>query len=383
MKKTKIEFIKQISRGSKKSLFKIPLPYQTLLKYPPNNVSYIQRLIKGPNLDMKFIRPLYALASKLGFDLRSFYYSFKNKNNSTKQQKYLIHAGAFLCDNKRYIADIEAVSNIFPDPYDVKFINIIKKKLCKKNCKKLITWSKYTENQLKKLMPEITNKIITLYPALPKQKQNKINTKNINILFIGTEFYNKGGWEVLESFNRISNKYDVNLRVVSNVPKKIKNKYSSNKKIIFSDLVTRKKLFQEIYPNTDLLIFPTKFEAFGLITLEAFSFGIPVLGSDNPVQRELIQNSDFIINLNENLIDSNGFFNKGPKKKKDIKKIFDETDVKSIQRKLTKILNNRSILIDEGIQKYSEISKGRFSINYRNSKLKKIYEVANNENSNN
>lgn len=371
----KVKLVKQISRGKKEKLFQMPIYYQNLLKYPPESIKYEMKFIKGLKVDMKFIRPIYKIASKLNINIRGSYYKFKTRKEINSDDLY--HYGSTLGHTKRYVSDIEAVSNLIPDPYNKQFIKNIENKIKSKNCKKLMCWSNYTRDKLIELMPKVKNKIITQYPAMNINKINKINKKNIKILFVGTEFFNKGGWEVIEAFHRASKENkNINLTVISNIPKKIRNKYKKDKQIKILGLIPREKLYEKIYPKHNLLIFPAKYEAFGLITIEAYSFGMAVLGSNSPVQKELINNKNFIIQISEKITDEKGFFNKKNKKKKDKKKKYDINEVKQIEEKIKLFIKKPELLIKEGKKKYQEVKKGRFSLDKRNKNLIKIYKEA-------
>lgn len=370
----RVALAKQVASGSKKKLFRLPIPYQTLLEFPPKNVEISFYPIESINLSMKFIRPIYWFANKLGIDLRTLYYRLKKKQY---QDEYdLLHAGSFIPESKNYVLDLEAISNLVTDVNDMNQRKSTSNHLSSECCKHILTWSEVTRSQLLNLFPDLENKSTTVYPALPVHARNKISNKNLSFLFVGTEFINKGGWETLEAVSRLPSDIDITLKVISKVPNNIKKSYMNDKRIQFCNTVSRNELFEIYYPNADLLIFPARFEAFGLITLEAFSFGIPVLGSDSPVQKELVQDEQFIVTLEENILDKRGFFDTKKQRSKDAQETYYETEVAQIYDAILEFITNPGILESQSKKVHKQVASGIFSLVKRNQKLKKIYSEA-------
>ena len=46
----------------------------------------------------------------------------------------------------------------------------------------------------------------------------------------------------------------------------------------------------DVYLNHDIFLIPSRYEGFGLVTLEAMECGLPVIGFDIPANKELIIN---------------------------------------------------------------------------------------------
>lgn len=55
-----------------------------------------------------------------------------------------------------------------------------------------------------------------------------------------------------------------------------------------------------LYQNVDIFVFPSLFEGFGFATIEAMSYGLPVIVSDIPVHHEIVENAGCILPLNKN-----------------------------------------------------------------------------------
>lgn len=106
--------------------------------------------------------------------------------------------------------------------------------------------------------------------------------ENINLLFIGVDWYKKGGDLLLDIFRelrKLSSKY--NLNVVGSTP---------NEKIAIDGVTfhgfLNKAIAEEnlklinLFQTSHYFLLPTRAEAFGIVFCEANSYGLPVFGSD-------------------------------------------------------------------------------------------------------
>lgn len=133
---------------------------------------------------------------------------------------------------------------------------------------------------------------------------NKINKKdhNFTICFIGRYIESK--------------RVDLVLKLAEKLPKinfimaggDIENSYLSSlnipSNITSIGWVNREKI-RELYQFSDVMIFPSISEGFGLVILEANACGLPVIASNIPVFREIIQDENgILIDLDENEIDN-------------------------------------------------------------------------------
>ena len=276
----------------------------------------------------------------------------------------LIHCAHCLSLNKKpWVADFEGVWQFSVSGEQTKIGKRFIRKIVKgRNCKRIIAWTKEAEKEILEEFPEIKNKVEIVYPAVPFPKLKKQKHKGINLLFMARYFYEKGGLHALEAINQLTKKYkDINGIVVSETPKEILKKYSSNKKIKFFSLMPQKKLF-EIYAKSDIFVYPGYSDSFGFGILESMSFGIPVVTVDGFARKEIVDEgkTGFVIerpeNLNRRVIGNTG--------KKLIEKIMDKTF------KLTK---NKKLLKDMSKNCVNMIKNGRFSIKERNKNLGRIY----------
>jgi glycosyltransferase involved in cell wall biosynthesis len=275
----------------------------------------------------------------------------------TKEEFDLIHCAHCLSKNKvePWVLDLESDWQIFigKKVASLKTKEKIKKILERENCKKIMPWTEATKKELLKEFPEVKNKIEVVYPAVPEQNFKKKKKKEITLLFIARYFPDKGGFEAAKVMDYLTKKHsEVNGIILSDTPKKIIEKYSNNTKIKFMSLMPQKKVFEEIYPASNLLIYPGYSDSFGFAMLEAMSFGIPTITCQGYAREEIIEDG------------KTGFIAKGKTK---------EEEVKEMIRLTENLIKNKTKLQKMSKECLKTIKNGKFSIKERNKKLKRIY----------
>jgi glycosyltransferase involved in cell wall biosynthesis len=158
--------------------------------------------------------------------------------------------------------------------------------------KKLTFLSEASKNHFLEIFgKEFENKSFVFYPYMDDnyKKVKNENKKYIDFLFIGLSFRGKGGIELLEAFHKLKNE-NIKLTFISNVPEGVIKKYSQDQRITFLSPMPRKKIFEEIYPKMDVMVFPSFYESFGAVILEALSFGLGVISINAYATPEMVVN---------------------------------------------------------------------------------------------
>lgn len=348
--------------------------YKNLINFPPKNIKFLK---SNSNLGKRFTSPfLVCFLWKLKFYLRKIIKVFfpalplAIKTKNTKKVN-LIHCAHCLSKNKNisWVADFEYVQQMWFSSKKSNQKKLIIKLLKRNNCKKILPWTNWGKKTILKEFPEIKNKIETVYPGVPIRNFRKKKHEGINLLFIGREFYSKGGLHVLETFDKLTKKYPfVNGTIISIIPKKIIKKYSQNTKLKIFDLISQEILFKEIYPISDVFVYPGYSDSFGFAIPEAMSFGLPVVSVEGNSRKELIKEgrTGFIIE-NKSIISCHKFGNILNGREKVLNGLFKQTEL---------LINNPSLRKKISINCLKEVSKGIFSLEKRNKKLKKIYSEA-------
>lgn len=345
--------------------------YKNLLEFPPEGVEYIfsesnRTGIMYNKRKFRFIgfvkRIIRKVTHGLGLEILNIRKSPSNINYD------LIHCAHCLSSNNSpWVADFESSWQMLVSDHGMgegreKVLNV----LGKKNCKNIIAWTNSAKEDILKKYPEIKDKVEVLFYAMPLPKIKKKKTKDIGLLFLGRYFRRKGGLHTLEAFDRLTKKYpNVTATIVSSVPEKIKEKYSFNKKIKICDLMPYEKVIEEVYPSSDIFIYPGYSDTFGFSFVEALAFGLPIITVDGFARREIIENgkTGFIISL---------------KNKLDYDQIGknEEEVVREIVKRASSLIENHSLRKKMSLNCRNVVKKGKFSIINRNNKLKKIYEGA-------
>jgi glycosyltransferase involved in cell wall biosynthesis len=223
----------------------------------------------------------------------------------------------------------------------------------------IVTPSNFTKEDILKEFKVSPNKIIVTLEGGPSEdilnkKEDKNISKKINfskdfLLYVGNAYPHKN--------------LDILLKVVSKIPKEINfvlagkkdhfhdeledsvKKMKLEKRIIFTDFVTDNELIW-LYKNARAYIFPSLNEGFGLPLLEAASFGLPVLCSNNSSLPEVMEDSALYFN---------------PKSSKDIVK------------KINIIIENKDIREELIVKGYNRVKK--FSWNKMAKETLNIYKM--------
>jgi len=353
-----------------------PLPisdsqyYRSLVENPPEEVEYVniqrrQGMIVSPkklaiiNFFKKYTRKV----------LEKTQLSILNIHKTKTKEKYnLIHAAHCLSKNKtNWICDFESMWQMWISGRNTeKGREKALKILMMDNCKKILAWTNDCENEIILKFPEIRNKVSIVSYAMQLPKFKKTKHKEINLLFVSRYFYGKGGDITLEVFDKLTKKYEnVKCIFISQTPKKFIQKYSSNKKIEFFNLMSHQKLIEEIFPKSDILIYSGFSDTFGFIFVEAQAYGIPIVTVDGFARKDIVNEgkTGFVIERDKN----SGWY---PNEKEG------ERIINEMVEKTSLLIEDEQLRNKMSINGRKTVTEGKFSIKRRNEKLKKIYEEA-------
>lgn len=102
----------------------------------------------------------------------------------------------------------------------------------------------------------------------------------LNLIFVGAVDYRKGIHHLLKVVSQFdTNLIDVKLVGAYDAGDAIYKKYHSFSNIHFCGFVTH-DILSQYYQNSDVFVFPTLGEGFGMVVLEAMSCGLPVIITD-------------------------------------------------------------------------------------------------------
>lgn len=223
-----------------------------------------------------------------------------------KRQRYIILIHHLLCEEKpKFLVSF----------FEMIFIKFIKNKLT------------VSESSKKNLIKHgiIKNGIPIVNPGLEYTPDLSLKRSKMNaipeLFFVGNIEKRKSLETVIKALSRIK-KVDFILNVAGNIINvdyynnilELIDKEKLNGKVNFLGKLSSDKLLKH-YRKSDLLIFPSLWEGYGMVIAEAMANGLPVIASDIPTSKELINNG------------VNGF-------------LFKKEDYEDLSQIITKLFNN-------------------------------------------
>ncbi len=227
---------------------------------------------------------------------------------------------------------------------------------------------------------ELLLKSRVIYPAISRKADRTEGERN-TILFSG-DFFRKGGVNVVDAFEKISERKDgLILRLCcdaeldfNTTDQTLRNEYINkirmNPKIVLGR-VPRRELLQDILPNSLLYLLPSYDEAFGFAILEAMAEGVPVVATREFAIPEMIDDGE-----------TGWLIDFGPSDKKRImngyvvKSIPEDIRVRltdDLHACLVMALGDRRRLSEFG-ERAQHVARTRFSFEIRNESLRDIYQ---------
>ncbi len=150
----------------------------------------------------------------------------------------------------------------------------------------LLPWSEPVKESLLKDYQIPAQKISVLPPSLALSPLSPKAQKSgpAQILFVGGDFSRKGGPLLLECFQqRFAGQAELHLVTHSQVP-------NSPGVFVHHGLTANSPAWRERWEQADLFVFPSTLETFGIVLLEAQSFGLPVIATEAGAAREILDN---------------------------------------------------------------------------------------------
>lgn len=289
-----------------------------------------------------------------------------------------------------WVVDLEYVS--FLVSYNVehfkRYKGVVQKALASEYCKKIICGTEAAKKTILLNLDcsKFNHKLETVPFAVRKKDFTKqFNNNKVKLLFVGStnilgQFKIKGGRESLEAFTLLNKKYD-NLELVirSDVPQDIKRKYHNCRNIRIIEGRIPWEMLEQEFQSADIFLLPVHNTPFSVF-LDAMSYELPIVTIDAWANSEIVadgktglltQKSERVPYYVENLIPSFGT----PQFQKAIR-ILDPKVVEGLVEKTSILIENKDLRQVMGKAGRWEVEHGRFSIERRKEKLKRIFDEA-------
>jgi UDP-glucose:(heptosyl)LPS alpha-1,3-glucosyltransferase len=232
------------------------------------------------------------------------------------------------------------------------FVYLFIEKRMFKNAKKIIANSNMVKNEIIDSYKIDKNKIVVIYNGIPLNDKvefddlkREFNLKNEKILlYVGSGFKRKGVKEALDIVSRIKGDFkffvvgkEKNIQWYKNYAKNL----GIEKKVIFTG---PREDVDKFYSMAEILIFPTKYEPFSNVVLEALNFECIPFTTKNNGASEILPN-DWIIDEKvvekiQYLLDNPEILKEEQKKAKDISKNYSiEKNVDETIKVINEVIN--------------------------------------------
>lgn len=223
-------------------------------------------------------------------------------------------------------------------------------KACANLSDKIITVSNYTKNEIVKYLKTDPKKIVVIHNSyLGRKSFSKKNTefsKPVKLFFLGNNFEHKNILAVIKAVKLLKDK---NIEVLFNIAgletcyTNIMKEYI-NENNLQNNVKILGKISQEqsetLYKTSDIFVFPSLIEGFGIPLIEAMSYGLPVISSNKTVMPEIVGDAGILIDPTpENFAEKIEFLIKNNDKVKElIQKGYERINVFSQDKFTQKIL---------------------------------------------
>ena len=108
------------------------------------------------------------------------------------------------------------------------------------------------------------------------------------LLFVGRDFFRKGGDIVVKALAQLRREYSANIQLTVVGPDRWPLPGNVPEGVVFLGGLTTAEV-AHLYPEHDLFVMPSRFEAFGIVFTEALAHGLPVVGRSAFAMPEIIE----------------------------------------------------------------------------------------------
>ena len=266
---------------------------------------------------------------------------------------------------------------------------LVERTLASSHCKRIITW---TEAGKKTLLTNLNctpfaDKMEVVYIARrPNHGFDKRpdHSSKVKLLFVNSsnipgQFDMKGGKEVVNAFINLKKEYD-NLELVlrSDVPPSLKKQIQGVAGLKLMDQVIPWESLEQEFKTADIYLFPSHITP-TMSILDAMSYELPVVTIDAYANAELVEDgkTGFVVRRSSSIPYDNFYFGLSSQRGffKAVKQL-DEGVVRQLTEKVSTLIVNPELRRKMGKAGRWEVEHGKFSIEKRNEKLKKIFDEA-------
>ena len=299
-------------------------------------------------------------------------------------------AGHLIFRKEPWVVEFEWVIQFawFSMKYLERYKRLIEDTLASDYCKKIICWTELTKKTVLWNLDctGFEHKLETVYRVVHGKNFTKTYDGNkIKLLFMGSanilgEFEEKGGKEALETFTLLNKNYD-NLEFIirSDVPQSIKKKYSQYNNVRIIDKAISWEELEQEFKSADILLLPAHHTP-SMTFLDAMSYELPVVTIDSWANSEIVEDgkTGFVVTQPDGFqLPVADFLPAGRATPVNVvTRAVDPRVVEDLAEKTSILIENQELRGRMGKAGRWEVEHGKFSIENRNEKLKRIFDEA-------
>ena len=154
-------------------------------------------------------------------------------------------------------------------------------------CAGVVTWSDWARRGFVEDGVD-PSKVFVIPPPFETVDAKK-DHPGCNVLYIGRDFQRKGGGAALRAFRSLKED-EARLTFVGPVgTPAARLEVKSDRRITQTDSSSGKRLTEDVWPTTDVLLLPTRADAFAITVVDAMRRGVPVVSTKIPAVAEVVQ----------------------------------------------------------------------------------------------
>lgn len=305
----------------------------------------------------------------------------------------LIHSAVRLLLRPRipYVVDVEHIDGLVlfqPQAYRRPWnLPVLERMLLDERLRFILPWSDAARRSiLARVRPEaaarLEPKLRTVYPAAIHQVERPaVSTEGpLRALFIGTMFHEKGGVDAVRAVRDArAEGFDVELDIVTFAPPKWQRTLQDEAGMTLhapagQDLVRR------LYEQSDVLLFPSHMDTYGVVVGEAMGYGLPVLAPNHLALQEMVEHGVNGLSFPaENMLWDRDTFcvvpHVVPTPRSYLKNLQEPSEayVRGIAEALGRLASDRVLLQQLAQGALDTVAQGRLSVSERRGRLASVY----------
>ena len=170
---------------------------------------------------------------------------------------------------------------------------VIRRILESGRCREIRCMSEACRLGLRQLFGEkVYRKAVVHYPYMPSREVclPPVNTNPVRFVYISTQFEIKGGVALLRAVREAyAQEQNFHLDLITHLPPEHEELAQSPAITVHPAAFSREQIAERFFQTADVLIHPTYVESFGMVVLEALSYGLAMIATDVYAIDEMVE----------------------------------------------------------------------------------------------